>query len=134
METTSDDDYDDYIIENVLKDYIVEKCQEYFKPTKKKRVIRYCRNIDYSKTKWGLLISDPNTRVASTHKGKLFRRRFRVPFPLFEEVLLEICHEHKIFGHGRNSRIPISIKLMTGLRILGRGSCSDDLSELVDTV
>lgn len=86
--------------------------------------------FDYSSTKWGKLISHADTRNPTSWRGKLFRRRFRVPFPLFEEVLLPLCREKNIFDEQRQGRIPLEIKLMAALRMLGRASCADSVSEL----
>ena len=53
-------------------------------PPKRKRAKRTMReefaNIDYTKTKWGMMISNPLVKFPDNRFGKLFRRRFRVPF------------------------------------------------------
>jgi hypothetical protein len=53
--------------------------------------------IDYWQTEWGRLILDPSTMDPKSRNGLKFRRRFRVPFPLFHEVLVPICREKNIF-------------------------------------
>ena len=125
---------DSELLERIVEEYIIENGEDFVdvKAPKKRRVARSPRLIDFSVTKWGALLADPNTRVPNTYQGKLFRRRFRVPFQVFDEVLLPMCREHNVFGKGHNSRIPIAIKLLAGLRILGRGSCCDDISECAD--
>ena len=42
---------------------------------------------DYWQTPWGQLILNPNTRSIETSEGKLFRRRFRLPFPVYVKLL-----------------------------------------------
>ena len=39
--------------------------------------------INYWETEWGKLIRDPSTMDPSSRNGLKFRRRFRLPFPLF---------------------------------------------------
>mmetsp|Transcript_9125 Transcript_9125/g.8156 ORF Transcript_9125/g.8156 Transcript_9125/m.8156 type:complete len:199 (+) Transcript_9125:63-659(+) len=69
-----------------------------------------------------------------THKnGKLFRRRFRVPYNVFLEIC-DICHRENWFplsydAVGRPSS-PCNIKILGVLRVLGRGVCFDDIEEL----
>lgn len=66
--------------------------------------------------------------------GKLFRRRLRIPSPLFEQLvsqfnevnLFEIVQEAKV-------RIPIEFKLLICLRFLGRGNVHDDIAEMADS-
>ena len=72
----------------------------------------------------------------SSREGKLFRRRFRVPFQ-FSQVLANKAAEQKLFGpnscdsHDLCGRLicPIEIKLLGVLRIIGRNWCFDDVAE-----
>ena len=56
---------------------------------RKKRVNK--RN--YWETDWGQLILSDGVKDPSSYEGKFFKRRFRVPFGLFEEVLIPMCKE-----------------------------------------
>jgi len=85
---------------------------------------------DYSNTPWGRMLMDPTVRDSNSYLGRLFKRRFRVPFPLFNDILLPIVEKEDIFECRNVCRIPISIKLLACLRILGRDSTADDISEL----
>jgi hypothetical protein len=87
--------------------------------------------IDYNITPWGKLITHPSVRDASSYKGKLFRRRFPIPFPVFEH-LIDVCEEHNIFDVKMKHKelIPVSIELLCCLRMLGRGNCADDIAEV----
>ena len=62
-------------------------------------------------------INDPTSKI-----GNLFRRRFRVPYSLFKEVIVEECKRVNLFGvqYESKTRIPIEFKILMSLRILGR--------------
>ena len=77
------------LFQRIIEEYIVESGDDFVdvKAPKKHRVDRSPTFIDYNKTKWGALLVDHNTRRPTTYQGKLFRRRFRVPFQAFDEVL-----------------------------------------------
>ena len=62
-------------------------------------------------------------------EGKLFRRRVRLPYPLYK-FFLKICGDYNIFGSIYTSKIPIECKLLGCLRILGRDACADDVNEI----
>jgi hypothetical protein len=86
---------------------------------KRKRAKRVRRvdfvDIDYRKTTDGLLIRNlkcPN-----------FRQKFRVPFQLFE-ILFKICGDNNVFQIKNLVKIPIEIKLLCCLRVLGRDDCA----------
>ena len=89
--------------------------------------------IDYTKTSWGLIIRNPLVRFPDNRYGRQFRRRFRVPFQLYE-ILVQICVDKNVFGIKQPSRtkIPIEIKLLCCLRILGRDDCCDAIEEMSD--
>jgi hypothetical protein len=88
------------------------------------------RNFDYWETSWGKLLRNPNTRDISSKEGRLFRRRFRVPFQIFTDVLLPKSKEHNIFDTRGTTQIPLEIKILMVLRVLGRNNCIDDIKEL----
>ena len=101
-------------------------------PPKKNRCRLEGDPIDFSKTAWGRMIRDPAVADPDSRTGKDFHRRFRIPWPIFNEVLLPLVDEHNIFDvqmYSR-SRIPVEIKVLVALRILGRGNCADDISEM----
>jgi hypothetical protein len=85
------------------------------------------KDIDYTKTNWGLLIRNPK------FPDKLFRRRFRLPFQLFE-ILVNLCKEMNVFEAKVVSRIkiPVEIKLLCCLRVLGRDECFCTIEEMSD--
>ena len=73
-----------------------------------------------------------------THRdGKLFRRRFRMPFDMFLKIV-NLVREKQWFPEKQSLRmqlerqeaIPLEIKLLGVFRVLGRGVCFDDIEEL----
>ncbi len=86
-------------------------------------------NCEYGRMLSSVTISDPNSR-----HGRLFRARFRMPHVLFQEFV-KICqrNERNIFRMVNNSYIPIEIKLMISLRILGKGIDFDCISGIWST-
>ena len=51
------------------------------KQTRSRKKSRF--SVDYSLTNWGKFVVDPEVRDPDSRKGKLFRRRFRVPYTVF---------------------------------------------------
>ena len=88
----------------------------------------------YGESNWARLLLQRHCEDPATRAGKLFRRRFRVPFPVFADIL-KITKEKKWFkefdGIGRPA-CPIELKIFGVLRILGRGMCFDGISELTN--
>ena len=61
---------------------------------------------------------------------KKFRRRLCVSYPLFSDVIIvPLCRQCGILTTQRE-RIPLELKVLSALRILGRDYCSDSISEL----
>ena len=83
-------------------------------------------------SKWGLLINDPRTSNPKSFQGKRFKRRFRVPFPIFKNILVPMCRDVNLFDQSYDGHIPIEFKILVSLRILARGNCADDISEFSD--
>ena len=88
------------IIEStIVSSQSIQVCEEIFddldKPSKRTRN-RNEKYINYSNTNWGKFIRDPLIKVPTSSKGLLFRRRFRVPFALFEYIL-QLCKDSNVF-------------------------------------
>ena len=92
------------------------------------------RRPKYMESTWGRILTNPRFKDPSDRRGgKLFRRRFRVPYPMFEK-LVEITRENHWFSErpdctGRPSA-PLELKILAVLRVLGRGYCFDGVEEL----
>ena len=85
--------------------------------------------VNFWETYWGQLISHPNVNNPKAKEGKQFRRRFRLPFPVFQ-FLVKLCEEHNIFETIYTTKIPIEAKVLSCLRWLGRDECADSINEL----
>ena len=94
-----------------------------------RRRYRYFTREQWWGTDWGQMLRDDNIRDINTHEGKEFRRRFRVPAPFFLDWLVPECKRVNIFGASKDI-IPVEIKLLICLRLLGRGNVIDDIVEL----
>jgi hypothetical protein len=85
---------------------------------------------NFAETPWGRDLRNDRIQDPRSPIGKRFRRRFRVPYPLFLS-LWAFCDENNIFGEKRKHRvlIPVEIKLLICLRLMGRGECTDTIEE-----
>jgi len=95
---------------------------------KRRRVIKDTAK-DFWESNWGKLLRHHDIHNPRSVEGKRFRRRFRLPFPLFE-YFVDICIRYNIFDMTNKSPIPIQLKIMACLRILARDNCADDINEL----
>ena len=78
-------------------------------PYKRKRIVKDYGN-EFWESQWGRLISSPNVDNPRSIEGKRFRRRFRLPYPLFR-YLVELCVRENIFDLVNKSPIPIELKV-----------------------
>lgn len=88
----------------------------------------------YEKSTWGLMLSNPRSQDPTDRKGgQLFRRRFRVPFPVFLAIV-KMTRENNWFSEGEDAvsikAAPLELKILAVLRVLGRGYCFDGVEEL----
>jgi len=120
----------DYIIQEIIDEDNNEASKRKKNSIHKKRK-RSVKN-DFKNTEWMQMINNPDIRDDSSKLGKTFRRRFRVPFVIFDEWILPICIRYNVFEIKDEARvrIPIEIKIMIALRILGRANCADDIQEM----
>ena len=86
---------------------------------------------NYWETPWGRLMLNPGVSNPRSKVAKEFRRKFRVPFPLFRDVLVRECEDANIFEikDPIRVRVPTEFKILAALRILGRGNCAQDIEE-----
>jgi hypothetical protein len=83
---------------------------------------------------WSKMLTDVRYRDPSSPEGKLFRSRFRVPYPKFLEIC-RICRDSGKFNKAERDcclqkTVPLEILILGALRVLGRGLCMDDISEM----
>ena len=92
---------------------------------------------DYSASLWGQMLQNDlhDLRDPETERAKEFRRRFRIPFLLFEKV----AEDYEAYRESRGKMktdctgrhgIPTKIAVLGVLRMLGRGTCLDGIKEL----
>ena len=68
---------------------------------RKRNVIQRCTNL--WETNWGKMLLNPATADIETWEGKKFRRRFRMDYRMFREVLVPMCKEiNELFDYGNN--------------------------------
>ena len=83
---------------------------------------------------WSCYVNDGPWMYPSTKYGKLFRRRFRLPWQAFKEIVCMHREEHD-FNEGPDAVgrpcVPIELKILGVLRVLGRGYTFDDVAEHV---
>ena len=89
---------------------------------------------DYSMSTWARMLRDEATELARPGSAAaiLFRKRFRIPFPVFKILLARTraWHEKSQRDCSGRQRIPTELKLLGVLRILGRATCFDGITEL----
>lgn len=79
------------------------------------------------------MLADPRIKDPTTPQGKKLRCRFRVPFPVFTR-LLEMA---QVLGFAMQpvdccgqKGLPLELKVLGVLRVLGRATCFDGIEEL----
>lgn len=90
---------------------------------------------NYEESSWGKMLQDPSLLEADSKAAKLFRRRFRLPYTMFRFIVSE-CRRNNLFPESSREFditgrpcIPLELKLLGVLRILGRNWCLDDVNE-----
>jgi hypothetical protein len=89
---------------------------------------------NYLASTWGRMLNNDRTKDPTDRKGGvLFRRRFRVPYPIFLKIV-DMARAMECFAErpdctGR-AAAPLELKVLGVLRVLGRGYCFDGIEEL----
>lgn len=107
------------------------------KPRKRETIPRCMQPVpDYSQSVWAKMLKDPSIKEPTSKTAKKFRRRFRVPFPLFELLVAELrddvtgAWDQVDATRLASRRVPLELKVLSALRALGRGEVFDTLEEL----
>lgn len=121
-------------IENMMPELFNDttKKQQEMKPKKKKKKRKRLTKIDLYNTEWMLALKNPEINDEYSPVATTFRRRFRIPFIIFNDWIVPICKQYNIFNIKEETKVkvPIEMKVMIALRILGRGNCADDIQEM----
>ena len=92
--------------------------------------------VNYLDTDWWALfrrlegdLGDPQNDMC--RDGKLFRKRFRLPFSDFHDIY-ETVRDEEWFGEEKQSKRipPLPLKMMGTFRLLGRNLVYDDITEI----
>ena len=91
---------------------------------------------DQNQSPWAQMLAAGLCRDPSCVEGILFRTRFRLPYPLFENILGMIEDEgwftvSPVDCCGQETS-RLDLKLLGALRVLGRGTCFDGIEELTN--
>jgi hypothetical protein len=95
-------------------------------------LIRKQQHLNFWGSSWGTYLLDPRVRDEHTREAIKFRLRFRVPYAVFKKIV-GLCEDHKVFGvvtkHKRDN-LPIELKVLVALRVLGQNATADNINEL----
>lgn len=151
--SSSDDDdwFDDLIINRIMEnnDAVGGGPAEYDGPIHNKDgTLRKRTRLDYSRSAkrnqgadarnpwevcdWLKLVTEATTSDPQSTNGKLFRRMFRVPLPIFSEIVI-MCRSTNEFEYaaiciGGQHSAPLELKVLMVLRVLATGMKFFDVS------
>ena len=115
---------------SLVQDILEQRKRRGSKP--RKEYVSQGRAKDLSYSVWGRMLQHPELANAGSWVSRKFRRRFRVPYSMFLEIVEE-CKEHNVFGIPvRKSKILIEYKVLSCLKILGRDLCCDEIDEALN--
>ena len=117
------------LVEAQVIDYVTSNLEHFFPSLNRNRRNSKPRP-NYWESVWGKMLLDPTTEDPNSTTAKKFRRRFRVPYPLFQEVIVPQCDEKKVFKATTQGKIPTAFKVLIALRVLGRDAIGDECEEL----
>ena len=68
----------------------------------------------YTESKWGRSLVDKTIGISESKAGKEFRRKFRVPYPVFKKILVPECDRLNVFEvkDFHRIRVPTEMKLL----------------------
>ena len=112
------------VAEKVITEWIIRDFDKTFPQKNKKKRVRRIFKKDLWKSSWGELITCSEVSDPRSYQGRIFKRRFRIPYGLFVDQIVPMCRERNIFGIKDESRVrvPLEFKILICLRILGRGT------------
>ena len=89
---------------------------------------------DYSQTKWSKMLRERKCADPDSAEGREFRKWFRVPMFLFEKILAIAVEQNwaAVKDGKRRFQVPLPIKILWCLRLLGRWLVFDDALEFAE--
>ena len=70
------------------------------------------KTYNFWTTCWGLMLRNPLINDPNSWEGKKFRRRFRVDYATYNEIIVPLCYKENVFEMRNSSRIPIEMKIL----------------------
>ena len=67
--------------------------EEYLKTCRQKKKRKRYKNVDVWSTSWGFLLCSETVEDCTSRDGKLFRRRFRIDYESFRDILVPWCSD-----------------------------------------
>jgi hypothetical protein len=135
-ENLSDEQYRRKLAETFVLNHVFHNWQQYgfrLPPKEPRKRLPRQKDSDFWETAWGRRLLHPDTQNPKSRLGKLFRRRFRLPYPVFLDFV-EKCKHYNIFDLKYDSSIPVECKVLACLRILGRDHSADDCNDACDAI
>jgi len=136
-EGLSEQEYIHQLSESMVLNHVFQNWRQYgvFQPPPKevKRRTPREKDGDFWITSWGRRLLHPDTKNPKSTLGKLFRRRFRLPYPVFVDFV-EQCKLHNVFDLKYQRFLPVELKILVCLRILGRDHTADDCNDSCDAI
>jgi len=90
--------------------------------------------VDFNKSQWMMMLQDEGLRQPDSAVSKKFRRRFRVPYPVYLDLLdkteMELGFTRRPLDFLGTQGVPLELQVLGVLRVLGRGTCFDGIEEL----
>ena len=100
---------------------------------KKRRRFTYGRSDHYFTSDWWRLLHADDLNDPRSNNNKIFRRRFRVPVPIFHQIVamaVQLGFEMQPVDAIGQRGVPLQIQILGVLRVLGRDTCFDGIEEL----
>ena len=105
------DDFDTFIDSAEFYEIIIKEAMEMFpdlwddqhiddkqvKQQKEKKKRKRETKYNYFQHEWMMAISNPDIKIETSRTAITFRRRFRVPFSIFDEWIIPICRDNNVF-------------------------------------
>ena len=134
----SDDDDEDLFIQQWLDYQEEEEEEEDLRRRKKRNTGRRSGGTnntgrpDYWGSEWGRRLQNPELQVLGSPLRRVFRRRFRVPYPIFLRLVqwAKGWHAQNECDCTGRERCPTESKVLGYLRMVVRSACFDDVQEL----
>ncbi|CAM9826734.1 unnamed protein product [Sphacelaria rigidula] len=88
----------------------------------------------YADSAWARMMRCPALADPASREANLFRRRFRVPYQFFGQIVELVQKRHwfssTVVDVSGRQCILVELKVLAALQTLGRGTCFDDISQM----